>query len=74
MCSVIPPFSDSFVPNATYTIARLLSSLNTLYHPCNEELIYTELLDVCDQVGLTISEAPVQVIEHYVQCQKGSSA
>ena len=63
--SYIPPFSDSFVPNTTSTIAHLPSSLNTLYCPCNEELIYTELLDVCDQVSLTISEAQVQLVEHY---------
>ena len=60
-------FSDSYMPSDKATLVDLPPSLNALYQPSNEELTYTELLEVCNQITCTISSAEVQLIEKHTQ-------
>jgi len=45
-----------------------------LYRPENEELTYPELLVVCEQVTLTISDEEVKMIEAATRHQSKSTA
>ena len=72
ICSIVPPFSNEFKPTAN-TI-QLPPSLLDLYNPENEELLYTELLEVCDELQLSVRPEEVQNIEVYTQEQAKSPA
>ena len=72
ICSIVPPHSDLFKP--TSTIVNLPSPLPELYHPQNEELTYTELLEVCDQVTIMITGEETAKIEAFTQSQSKNSA
>jgi len=70
--SIVPPFSNEFKPT-TNTI-QLPPSLLDLYNPENEELLYTELLEVCDELQLSVPPQEVQNIELYTREQAKSPA
>jgi len=72
ICSIVPPFSNKFKPT-TNTI-QLPPSLLDLYNPENEELLYTEVLEVCDELQLPITPQEVQNIELYTREQGKSPA
>ena len=72
ICSIVPPFSNEFKPTAN-TI-QLPPSLLDLYNPENEELLYTELLEVCDELQLSVRPEEVQNIEVYTREQAKSPA
>jgi len=56
VCSIVPVHSDAFKPtSAAIKLPR------TSYYTDNEEVTYTELLDVCDEVTLTITEEEVKL-------------
>ena len=74
ICSILSMFSDSYMPSDKATIVDLPPSLNDLYQPSNEELTYTELLEVCNQITCTISSAEVQLIERHTQTQSENAA
>ena len=59
--SIISPFSSEFKP--TTPVVNLPSSLRDLYQAHNEELTYSELIVVCEQVNLTISREEIAAIE-----------
>ena len=61
ICSIIPPFSDNFKPIAN--TVQLPPSLLDLYKPENEELLYTELLELCDEVQLSVTSQEAQNFE-----------
>ena len=62
VCSIMPTHSDAFRP--TSVAINLPPSLcELLYKPDNEELTYTELLNVYDEVALTITEEEADIIE-----------
>ena len=48
--------------------------MRDLYHPDNEELTYPELLAVCEQVSLTISDEHIKIIEVETREQSKSTA
>jgi len=52
--SIVSPFSDNF--KTSTPVASLSPSLRDLYQPENEELTCVELIAVCEQVTLTITE------------------
>lgn len=72
ICSIVSPFSDSFKPNSK--TSNLPSSLRDLYQPQNEDLIYSELLEVCEQVMISIDNADVTKTEMFTCDQNKSSA
>lgn len=74
ICSIVSTFSDSYVPSDKAAIVDLPPSFNALYWPSNEELTYTELLEVCNQITCTISSAEVQLIENHTQTQSENTA
>ena len=61
ICSIVSPFSDEFKPVAP--VNNLPFSLNNLYQAQNEELAYSELIAVCEQIKLSITEEEVAAIE-----------
>ena len=63
ICSIVPPHSDLFKPIST--VVNLPSPLPELYHQQNEELTYTELLEVCDQITITITGEEIAKIEAF---------
>ncbi|XP_065916067.1 uncharacterized protein [Dysidea avara] len=73
VCSIVPAHSDAFRP--TSVAVKLPPSLcELLYKPDNEELTYTELLVVCDEVTLTITEEEANVIETHTRNQARNTA
>ena len=70
--SIIHPFSDLYKPSAS--IRELPPSLNNLYQPQHEELTYTELLEVCDNVTISVTATDITVIEEFTRGQSQSSA
>ena len=72
VCSIVPPYSDLFKPSST-TI-KLPPSLCGLYEPDNEELTYTELLEVCDKLSLTITQEEANLIERHTRNQAKNTA
>jgi len=64
---------DAFKPTSA-TIKLPPSLCELLYKPDNEELMYTELLDVCDEVKLTITEEEANLIETHTHNQTKNTA
>ena len=65
ICSTVSPYSDSFKPNSK--TSNLPSSLRDLYQPQNEELTYSELLEVCEQVMISVDNEDVTKIEMFTR-------
>ena len=72
ICSIVSPYSDLFKPNSK--TCSLPPSLRDLYQPQNEELTYAELLEVCEQVIISVNNEDVTKIEMYTRDQIKSSA
>jgi len=72
IASIVSPFSDKF--KTSTPVASLPPSLRDLYRPENEELTYMELIAVCEQVTLTITEEEATTIEMATQDQSKSTA
>ena len=72
ICSIVSPYSDSFVPNSK--TSNLPPSLRDLFQPQNEELTYVELLEVCEQVIISVNKEDVTKIEMFTRDQNRSSA
>ena len=72
ICSIVPPFSEQFKP--TKVDIELPPSLLDLYKPDNEELTYTELLEVCDELQLCITPQEANKIEAYTREQTKNTA
>jgi len=70
--SIVPPLSDKFMTSSP--AVNLPPSLRDLYRPENEELTYPELLAVCEQVSLTISDEHIKIIEVETREQSKSTA
>lgn len=66
------PFSDKFKTSAP--VANLTYSLRDMYCPENEELTYLELIAVCEQVTLTMSEDEIIKIEAATNDQSKTTA
>ena len=61
VCSIVSPFSDKFKPITP--VSNLPPCLKYLYWALNEELTYSELIAVCEQTKLSITEEDVAAIE-----------
>jgi len=70
--SIVAPFSDKF--KTVLPVINLPLSLRDLYRPESEELTYQELLAVCEQVTITISDQEIGVIEAATHEQSKSTA
>ena len=71
-CSVVSPFSDDFKP--ILPVNNLPPCLRDLYQAQNEELTYSELIAVCEQTKLTITEEEVAIVEAATRNQAKSTA
>lgn len=72
VCSIVSPYSDAFNPKSK--TSNLPSSLRDLYQPQNEELTYSELLEVCEQMVIIVDNEDVTKIEMFTRDQNKSSA
>ena len=73
ICSIVPVHAEEF--NPTSAAIKLPPSLcELLYKPDNEELTYTELLDVCEEVALTITDEEADNIETHTRNQARNTA
>ena len=72
ICSIVSPFSDEFKPITP--VNNLPPCLQDLYQPHNEELTYSELIAVCEQTKLSITEEEVATIEAATRNQSKSMA
>ena len=70
--SIVSPYSDAFKPKSK--TSNLPSSLRDLYQPENEELTYSELLEVCEQTVINIDNEEVTKIEKFTCDQNKCSA
>ena len=70
--SIVSPLLDKF--KTVSPVINLLSPLRDLYRPENEELIYPELMAVCEQVMLTIIEEEIRTVEEATCHQSKSTA
>ena len=70
--SIVSPLSDKF--KTVSPVINLPSPLRDLYQPENEELTYPELMAVCEQVMLTITEEEIRTVEEATRHQSKSTA
>jgi len=70
--SIVSPLSDKF--KTVSPVINLPSPLRDLYRPENEELTYPELMAVCEQVTLTITDDEIKTIEAATRHQSKSTA
>ena len=70
--SIMPPLSEKFKTSSP--AINLPPSLRDLYRPENEELTYLELIAVCEQVSLTISDEQTRIIEAATREQSKTTA
>ena len=72
ICSIVSPYSDAFKPKSE--TSNLPSSLSDLYQPQNEEITYSELLEVCEQMVINVDNEEVTKIEMFTCDQNKSSS
>ena len=72
ICSIVSPFSDEFKPITP--VDNLPPCLQDLYQAHNEELTYSELIAVCEQTKLSITEEEVATIEAATRNQSKNMA
>ena len=72
ICSIVSPYSDAFKPKSE--TSNLPSSLRDLHQPQNEELTYSELLEVCEQIVINVDNEEVTKIEMFTCDQNKSSS
>jgi len=70
--SIVSPLSEKF--KTVSPVVNMPSPLRDLYRPQNEELTYPELMAVCEQVTLTISDDEIKTIEAATRNQSKSTA
>jgi len=64
---------DPVINSIVSPVVNLPSPLRDLYRPENEELTYPELLAVCEQVTVTITDDDVKIIEAATRHQSKST-
>ena len=70
--SIVSLLSDKFKTVSSVINCNLPSPLRDLYRPENEELTYPELMAVCEQVTLTITDDEIkQLLAIRVRVQPG---
>ena len=72
ICSIVSPLSDDF--KHISPVNNLPPCLKDLYQAQNEELTYSELIAVCEQTKLTITEEEVAIIEATTRNQAKNTA